>query len=450
MSKLGFHIVYSTSEDMNYKASELNEHSSLSRGYMSKRMCNYPQDLVIEFEEGMCQFSQVQILSHEFAIASRIEVFTSTSPTFKGAEFQRLGYLSLSTNQESNYKARELKSVYINGQARFMKFSLQQNYVNNQNMYQQVGVIAVNVLGEGLRNNNTLDQGNHGRGSFNNGREGLKRDEYGTEEPTQIKPSPMDDLAFDMHFDKETSGKIRQVHAAKEQAVVSEDYDLAKQLKQLEENLKNIGLQIAKLEVEKRTAASQEDYDRAKNVKKEIQQLRDVMAQKIAQVPSLARNNNMDNSNHANFQQQQQLQPSSSPALSMAIEASGSRSTNQPPPSPQRQQHERQQHEYAAPENIHHQGAMEDQMDRPLPRSTSQQQQEEEEVGNFYPNQYQQQPTSINNNEDPILPREDYQTTPSSRVMLGESDETNPPPFPEDEQDGRNEVIQTNPHFRGQ
>ena len=60
---------------------------------------------------------QVQILSHQCKIATKIEVFTAlaTSPetTYQNAQFQRLGYLSLDSNARSQFQARELKSVYI-------------------------------------------------------------------------------------------------------------------------------------------------------------------------------------------------------------------------------------------------------------------------------------------------------------------------------------------------
>ena len=56
-------------------------------------------------------------------------------------------YVSLSDNVESAYKARELKSVHLDAEACFIKLSLHKCYVNALNLYNQVGLVAVNVLG---------------------------------------------------------------------------------------------------------------------------------------------------------------------------------------------------------------------------------------------------------------------------------------------------------------
>ena len=60
----------------------------------------------------------------------------------------------------------------------------------------------------------------------------------------------MDDLAFDMNFDAETAEKIRQISAVKNACVEKEDYEQAKALKAVETQLKAIGVQLAKMEVE--------------------------------------------------------------------------------------------------------------------------------------------------------------------------------------------------------
>jgi hypothetical protein len=87
----------------------------------------------------------------------------------------------------------------------------------------------------------------------------------------------MDDLSFDMNFDPDTAQRIRDIAAAKERAVKSEDYDAAKvcspttatvydsqeiveplscqvpqELKIVETQLKGLGAQLAQLEIAKR------------------------------------------------------------------------------------------------------------------------------------------------------------------------------------------------------
>ena len=102
--------------------------SHATRGWQSPRFCNYPQE--IGFELGVSissdpsttpvssarppvRMRQVQILSHQCKIATKIEVFTalatSQSTTYQNAVFQRLGYLSLDSNARSQFQAREVR-----------------------------------------------------------------------------------------------------------------------------------------------------------------------------------------------------------------------------------------------------------------------------------------------------------------------------------------------------
>jgi hypothetical protein len=81
-----------------------------------------------------------------------------------------------------------------------------------------------------------------------------------------------DDL--DMSFDAATAQKIRKVRAMKERGAQNEAYDSAKRLKRVEEQLKALGAQLAQLGVEKQEAVKSEDYDRAKAIKGEMDTLR--------------------------------------------------------------------------------------------------------------------------------------------------------------------------------
>lgn len=62
--------------------------------------------------------------------------------------FNRLGFLSLETNERSGFQARELKSVYVDAYALLLKVVLHKCHVNKFNLHNQVGLIAVNCMGE--------------------------------------------------------------------------------------------------------------------------------------------------------------------------------------------------------------------------------------------------------------------------------------------------------------
>ena len=77
--KLRFRVGYCSSEDEEYPARELNAHSPNTRGWQSARMCDYPQEIVVQFD-GLVKLSALQILSNESKIAQKIELFVGTCP----------------------------------------------------------------------------------------------------------------------------------------------------------------------------------------------------------------------------------------------------------------------------------------------------------------------------------------------------------------------------------
>ena len=77
MSKVPFKVVHVSSEDSDYPASELNVHNPRCRGWQSSRFCEFPQEIGLALDEQMCpvRLSQVQILSHQYKISQKIEIF---------------------------------------------------------------------------------------------------------------------------------------------------------------------------------------------------------------------------------------------------------------------------------------------------------------------------------------------------------------------------------------
>ena len=68
--KIPFHTVYSSSDDEQHPASELNHHGPLVNGWQSSRFCTYPQELILQLES-FTRIRNVQILSHQFLIGRR-------------------------------------------------------------------------------------------------------------------------------------------------------------------------------------------------------------------------------------------------------------------------------------------------------------------------------------------------------------------------------------------
>jgi hypothetical protein len=156
MSLLTYSIAACSSEDESHPARELQSFHSQSRGWQTAHFCDFPQELVLRFG-GAASVQQVQVLSHQFKIATRVELFIGKLPPgaaepppsgVGGVAFTRLGHFSLDGNERSKFQARELKTVYVPrlAEGHFLKLLLHKCHVNEHNLYNQVGVLAIRVV----------------------------------------------------------------------------------------------------------------------------------------------------------------------------------------------------------------------------------------------------------------------------------------------------------------
>ncbi len=266
-----FNVIYFSSEDDEYPASELNSHSPQTRGWQTFRYCEYPQEIGFEIEGGVAKLSQVQILSHQSKISTKIEVFIGNGSDYHSAKFKRLGYMSLDSNERSGYQARELKTVYVESEGRYVRFVVHQCYINKYNMFNQVGIIAVNFLGtENPDARNRIAPGKVPTQS--NATSGPRG------EPVH---DTLTDLSVDLNLDAQTAAKLRQLAEAKAKAVASEDYATAKQIKTVEKDIRALGVELAQLDSAKQQAVKAEDYDRAILLKSETDELRAEIEEKV-------------------------------------------------------------------------------------------------------------------------------------------------------------------------
>ena len=88
---------------------------------------------------------------------------------------------------------------------------LHKPHINPRNLYNQVAVVAVNLLGDELDIDEQSDDILPGRCS-----------------------GGQDDISFDMTYDPSTAKKLRELASAKERAVETEDYGLAKRIKHVQ------------------------------------------------------------------------------------------------------------------------------------------------------------------------------------------------------------------------
>ncbi|KAG8142439.1 hypothetical protein E2320_006352 [Naja naja] len=264
--KIGFIVISSSGHEDGFSAKELMVHAPTVNGWRSPRLCQYPQEIVLQMVE-RCRIRKLQLLAHQYMISSKIEFFISENlpdyfAPYKTEQFQRLGYVSLSDNEKTNYRARELKSVYVDA----------------------VALVAINIIGEPADLSHENSQSS--REKLIDHYLGSNSDESALEGSYPGKAdaiSPLDDLAFDMYQDPEVAQIIRKLDEKKHEAVHLEHYDHAKKLKQAIADLQKVGERLGRYEVEKRCAVKREDYDLAKQKKQQMEDYR----LKIRRLPDL-------------------------------------------------------------------------------------------------------------------------------------------------------------------
>uniref|UniRef100_A0A2K5QAU0 Centrosomal protein of 104 kDa n=1 Tax=Cebus imitator TaxID=2715852 RepID=A0A2K5QAU0_CEBIM len=277
--KIGFVVVSSSGHEDGFSARELMIHAPTVSGWRSPRFCQFPQEIVLQMVE-RCRIRKLQLLAHQYMISSKIEFYISENlpeyfAPYQAERFRRLGYVSLCDNGKTGCKARELKSVYVDAVGQFLKLIFHQNHVNKYNIYNQVALVAINIIGDPADfsdESNTASREkliDHylGHNSEDPALEGsyARKSDY---------ISPLDDLAFDMYQDPEVAQIIRKLDERKREAVQKERYDYAKKLKQAIADLQKVGERLGRYEVEKRCAVEKEDYDLAKEKKQQMEQYR--------------------------------------------------------------------------------------------------------------------------------------------------------------------------------
>lgn len=286
--KIGFVVVSSSGHEDGFSARELMIHAPTVSGWRSPRFCQFPQEIVLQMVE-RCRIRKLQLLAHQYMIASKVEFYVSESlpeyfVPYQAERFRRLGYVSLCDNEKTGCKARELKSVYVDAVGQFLKLIFHENHINKYNVYNQVALVAVNIIG---------DPADFGDESNITSREKLIDHYLGhnSEDPALEGTctgksdyiSPLDDLAFDMYQDPEVAQIIRKLDERKREAVQKERYDYAKKLKQAIADLQKVGERLGRFEVEKRCAVEREDYDLAKEKKLQMERFRSRVYEQLQQ-----------------------------------------------------------------------------------------------------------------------------------------------------------------------
>lgn len=288
LTKLAFRVCYFSSEDAGYPASELNIHGPATLGWQSLKFCDYPQEIGLQLEEDAemlgKKLGQVQLLSHQSKIASRVEIFVGLGRDYGSASFERLGFMTLDVNERSNLTARELKTVYIDDKpAQFLKFIIHRPHHNTQNLFTQIGIIAINILGHDVAP--VVAESKDVAPASTSGSNELMKN--ATNSINTYVSGDTNDLNYTYSMDAQTAKRLKYLADSKEAAISCEDFTRAKNIKVLENELKKFGSRLVQLDVAKADAVKAEDFDLAKEYKDEAEKIRIDMDKKVRGVDCL-------------------------------------------------------------------------------------------------------------------------------------------------------------------
>ncbi|XP_014001138.1 centrosomal protein of 104 kDa isoform X3 [Salmo salar] len=276
--KIGFTLVSSSGHEDNFSAKELMVHAPTVNGWRSARFCPYPQQITLQLPE-RSRVRKLQLLAHQYLISGKIEfhigdrLLEADSPGLSG-HLRRLGYVSLSDNEKTGFKARELKSVHVDAIGTYLRITFHRNHVNRYNLYNQVALVAINVLGDSVDGTavDTIPSREQLIEHYLNSQHETALD--GTYMGKCESISPLDDLAFDMYQDPEVAHIIHLLDDKKQEMVRQERYEFAKTLKQAIADLQKVGERLGRYDVEKCCAIEKEDYDTAKKKKEQMEEYR--------------------------------------------------------------------------------------------------------------------------------------------------------------------------------
>ncbi|KAH6598662.1 hypothetical protein BASA50_003697 [Batrachochytrium salamandrivorans] len=298
--KMDFKVLSSSGYDERHPPSELlvDKHTPMAIGWQSERFCLFPQELVLHLTAGVCRIRKIQLLAHHFKIPTRVEVHLATVPqaaawagfgpgSLSSVKFQRIGFVSLNDNVANSYRARELKTIHLDAEVNLVKLVLHKCHVNALNLYNQIGLVAINVLGAVSESDASLQSISHytldsHRPAYGEISKAVLRGIMDKSLVDSLTPQDQD-LSVSVEYDLHISNAISAIQRAKEKAVQEEDYSVARIMKQLRTLFLQGGDEIARLNLKKQETVSAEDFESAERYQFKINGLKNTLRSQMAE-----------------------------------------------------------------------------------------------------------------------------------------------------------------------
>ena len=291
ITPLNYNFVNFTSQDPFHPINSLiQKNANNLGGWISNRYCTFPQEILIQFPT-LVNLRQINILINESKIPKMIE-FINCIPIGEKNKFilnnnnnsriipsdfmyENIGFINLSSNIESNYKARELRKIHINVNTEYIKLKIHKNYSNNLNMFCQVGIVSLEFFGTKKEINKKIiiDENNKDTNNENSN----VNDTIESLFDVAFNTEGIEEKFIDEKMDKQTSDKLKELKEELNKKKENEEYDECKYIKDKIDKIRKISLKIYNLEEEKKESANKNDFDKAKQLKFGIEKIKKLL-----------------------------------------------------------------------------------------------------------------------------------------------------------------------------
>ena len=258
--KLDHKLIESTTEDREHPLRELLK-GLKGVGWFSSRFSQFPQEIYIQFNQPVF-LKQINMVIHEKFIPAQIKFYTyypeknnEIIDNYHNVRYKYIGFIKMDTNERSQYRARESRKVYVNTKSLFLKIELGQNYRNEFNIFNQVGLMNLDFFGTYLPP----------LGNNQNKNKFILKHATRKDNIEEISDLALEDIC---------GQELKDLKEKMDYNIKIENYLECKQIKSKLDKVRIYGRQIYDLENQKRIAVNNEDFDQAMDLKNLVDKMK--------------------------------------------------------------------------------------------------------------------------------------------------------------------------------
>ena len=284
---IDFSIIGATSEDPEHPLYSIISDEK-KEGWCSSPFCKYPQEIIIQLNKPS-KLSQINLTLHQSKIPTKIDLYyffpdpkkeknKKENFDLNNIPFLKLGFITPSSNQKTNFKAREFQKIKINQNVYFIKFVLHKNHINLENKYNQVSIISVEFFGNELENFPDLYKFNNI--NISNNKEISNKHKYNDED-----------------LDEVCLNKLKEIKITLDLCVQKEKYESAKIFRELYQRVRLLGEKMKNLSENKLKCIETNDFDSCKKLQGYIDRIKNLINDINANFPENDENEKNEDDN---------------------------------------------------------------------------------------------------------------------------------------------------------